>query len=184
MRDAYEPLDVAADRLEQPADLALTTLADPHPQPRARPSVSRATSAAAARGARREPRGTVLELDPERRRSSCGGRRRIDERRVLALVAIPGVQDAVRPLPVVRQDHQPLRLHVEPAGRPEALATRVDEGHHRAAATLVARRAEEPARLVDGEVDRPPAASSGLPSTSIRSRPGRRVPSPACRPLT
>ena len=99
-----------------------------------------------------EPSSSVI---PERRRARAapeGGRR--DQRRVLPLVAVAGMDDAVGPLAIVGEDHQALRFDVQAPGRPEPLALGVDERHDRSPAALVVGRAEEAARLVDGEVDR------------------------------
>jgi hypothetical protein len=104
---------------------------------------------------REQARRAVLELDPRPQPRERGARRwRADERGVLPLVAVAGMEDAVGPLAVVGEDHQALRLHVQAPGRPEPLAPGVDERHDGSATPLVACRAEEAPRLVDGEVDR------------------------------
>ena len=153
---AHETLHVAPDGLEQPPHLALATLTDRHPQP-APPLAPAPRDLAWRRGVpcRMEPGRPVLEGDPGSQASEAGPRRgRIHERRVLALVAVPRMEDSVRPFAVVRQDHQALGLDVQPPRRPQALTARVDEAHHRPTSALVTRRAEEAARLVDGEVNR------------------------------
>src|SRR4029079_14013153 len=87
-----------------------------------------------------EPRRPVLEIDATSQ--SLEGRsirRRGDQRGVLALVPVARMEDAVRPHPIVREEHQALRLDVQAPRRPEALGPDVDERNDRAPATLVAR---------------------------------------------
>src|SRR6186713_2559491 len=153
---ANQAVDVGSDGGEHPSDLALPSLADANPQPGAGLG-----PIAADLGWRRrapsgeQPRRSVLELHTASQSLEGGSiRRRGDECRVLALVPVARMEDAVRPRPVIREQHQALRLDVQAPRGPEALGADVDERDDRAPAALVARGREEAAGLVDRQMDR------------------------------
>src|SRR5206468_10055609 len=93
-----------------------------------------------------------VQRDPaaeRRKRVALDGTR--DLHLVLALVTVARMEDALRPLSVIGEQDEPLRIGVEPAHGVEALA-RAQERHDAAPSLFVARGRPDATRLVQDDV--------------------------------
>jgi hypothetical protein len=163
--DAYESLDRGADRPEHPPELTLPALCEDRPVPheghRSRveqcdePPVFDGGLGSKGLG---EPGQTLIELDapPQRRDLSLVERSR-EADRVFALDAVTRVQDPLRPLAVVGEQQQPLRVLVEAAHRIEPSTLRHERGGNEIedsrSRVSVPHRGGDAGRLVQREMD-------------------------------